>query len=113
MIRKDVDFFAKHNILDYSLLVGIHERQRAAPNETPVSESYQPTGDGKPINSVQSVDGSSVYYMGIIDILCQWDSKKRLERFFKSIRYDGDGISAIPPEPYAERFHKFIDSIME
>ncbi len=120
VIRKDVDFFAKHNILDYSLLLGIHERQRTSGpsmmvSETPTSEPSGPPGSDsrRPINSIQSTDGSVVYYMGIIDILCQWDSKKRLERFFKSIRYDADGISAVPPEPYADRFHNFIDSIME
>jgi 1-phosphatidylinositol-4-phosphate 5-kinase len=114
VIQKDVHFFSEHNILDYSLLVGIHERGSgpSMAQDTPVSEASTPQ-ERRPINSIQSPDGSVVYYMGIIDILCQWDSKKRLERFFKSIRYDSDGISAIPPEPYADRFHKFIDSIME
>ena len=114
VIKKDVNFFSNHNILDYSLLVGIHDRVSgpSMAQDTPVSEASTPQGR-RPINSIHSPDGSVVYYMGIIDILCQWDSKKRLERFFKSIRYDSDGISAIPPEPYADRFYKFIDSIME
>ena len=79
-ITTDCEFFVQHNIIDYSLLVGIHQEH----------------------------DGKSVYYLGIIDILCLWDTRKQLEHFFKSIRYDSHGISAVAPKEYAERFCKFI-----
>lgn len=52
------------------------------------------------------VEGPGTYYLGIIDVLQQWDWKKRIERFFKTtVRFkDGDGLSAIDPERYATRF---------
>lgn len=43
---------------------------------------------------------------GIIDMLQKWTLQKRLERFAKTVFKceDGDGLSAICPERYADRF---------
>ena len=103
-LRRDCEFFAQHNILDYSLLLGIHDRQHAS-SPVPSLDGAAETGEAR---SFPSQDGSAVYYIGIIDILCQWDTKKRVENFFKSIRYDGRGISAVPPQEYADRFNAFL-----
>lgn len=52
------------------------------------------------------VEGPGTYYIGMIDILQEWNWKKRIERFFKTwVRlYDPDGISAVEPDFYQERF---------
>lgn len=52
------------------------------------------------------VEGPGTYYIGIIDVLQEWNFKKKMERFLKINvkRYDGDGISAIEPISYSERF---------
>jgi hypothetical protein len=52
------------------------------------------------------VEGPGTYYLGIIDILQQWDYRKRIERFLKIYGQcvDGEGLSAIDPERYAMRF---------
>lgn len=52
------------------------------------------------------VHGPATYYFGLIDILQQWNWRKKLERFFKIffLQNDGDGLSAIDPEQYAARF---------
>ena len=99
LIKNDLLFFSKHNIVDYSLLLGIHI---APPGTVVTPDSY---AKGFP-----SVDGTRVYYLGIIDILCQYDTKKKLETFFKSIRFDRKGISAVPALEYADRFLDFISS---
>ncbi|OMJ25225.1 Phosphatidylinositol 4-phosphate 5-kinase its3 [Smittium culicis] len=50
-----------------------------------------------------------VYYLGVIDILTPYNSKKRAESFFKSIWYSKkEEISAVNPTKYATRFLKFI-----
>ena len=103
-LRKDCDFFAQHNIIDYSLLLGIHDRR--------IGNGTGEGGAGD-ARSFQSLDGAAVYYIGVIDILCQWDTKKKLENFFKSIRYDSKGISAVPPKEYADRFYNFIADRIE
>ena len=106
-LKKDTEFFASRNIIDYSLLLGVHDRRIVTDNiagQTPIEEEV---GQGR---SFSSIDGSCVYYLGIIDILCEYDAKKKLENVFKSIRYDSKGISAVPAREYADRFYTFISS---
>lgn len=60
------------------------------------------------------VEGPGTYYLGIIDVLQQWSFTKKVERFFKIYfkRADGDGLSAIAPNHYAQRFwqHAVLDT---
>jgi hypothetical protein len=43
--------------------------------------------------------------MGIIDILQVWNWQKRMERFAKAVRgKDIEGLSAIDPQAYRDRF---------
>jgi 1-phosphatidylinositol-4-phosphate 5-kinase len=49
-----------------------------------------------------------IYYLGIIDILTPYGKTKRIESFFKSIRYRWEEISAINPMDYAKRFVRFM-----
>lgn len=51
--------------------------------------------------------GNEVYFVGIIDILQQYNSFKRAETFFKSFKYDSRQISAVEPAWYARRFVDF------
>jgi hypothetical protein len=52
------------------------------------------------------VEGPGTYYIGIIDVLQEWNWNKKIERFLKIYfkRNDADGISAIEPAAYSERF---------
>eukprot|EP01125_Pyxidicula_operculata_P009417 TRINITY_DN3100_c2_g1_i1.p1 TRINITY_DN3100_c2_g1~~TRINITY_DN3100_c2_g1_i1.p1 ORF type:complete len:1070 (-),score=279.74 TRINITY_DN3100_c2_g1_i1:466-3675(-) len=47
-----------------------------------------------------------LYFFGIIDFLQKWDFNKKTERFVKIFFkcMDGDGISALPPTEYRQRF---------
>eukprot|EP00475_Leptophrys_vorax_P023687 TRINITY_DN32483_c0_g1_i2.p1 TRINITY_DN32483_c0_g1~~TRINITY_DN32483_c0_g1_i2.p1 ORF type:complete len:193 (-),score=48.74 TRINITY_DN32483_c0_g1_i2:117-695(-) len=54
-----------------------------------------------------------IYYMGIIDILQQYNTKKKLERTVKSISSDVNTISSIKPSKYATRFTKFIANAVD
>ena len=51
------------------------------------------------------VDGS-----GIIDILQQYNTKKKLETVFKGMVTDTYKISSVDPHTYAKRFVKFMDA---
>lgn len=61
-----------------------------------------------------TVVGPAFYHLGIIDILQTWTLKKRTERFlkiaFKGV--DGDGLSAIPPRLYKDRFQAKMADIL-
>jgi 1-phosphatidylinositol-4-phosphate 5-kinase len=68
---------------------------------------------GIPLNQmcergIQSIEKSAVYFIGIIDILTQYNTKKKFEHMFKSIKYDGNTISCVPPRQYADRFYRFM-----
>lgn len=59
--------------------------------------------------------GPEAYYMGIIDFLQEWNWNKRAERFFK-INFRGadpDGLSAIEPEIYRDRFIRRMEELLD
>ena len=59
-----------------------------------------------------SEDGKELYYIGIIDILTFYNTKKRVEHCVKSIIY-GDDISCVPPRKYAQRFARYMEKSIE
>ena len=52
-----------------------------------------------------------MYYFGINDIFTEYDTGKVVEHIFKKIITKGNGISAVPPLDYKNRFDDFIKSI--
>eukprot|EP00931_Biecheleriopsis_adriatica_P056529 TRINITY_DN33497_c0_g1_i1.p1 TRINITY_DN33497_c0_g1~~TRINITY_DN33497_c0_g1_i1.p1 ORF type:complete len:819 (-),score=162.72 TRINITY_DN33497_c0_g1_i1:30-2486(-) len=109
-IQRDSEFLAKNNIIDYSLLLGIHVKDLSL-NPSSMTLPGSPTAVAAPTGKtagVASADGKSVYFMGIIDILTPYDRMKKMEHSLKAIRYDGRGVSCSPPPFYAERFCEFM-----
>eukprot|EP00531_Pseudo-nitzschia_arenysensis_P009555 CAMPEP_0116141438 /NCGR_PEP_ID=MMETSP0329-20121206/14383_1 /TAXON_ID=697910 /ORGANISM="Pseudo-nitzschia arenysensis, Strain B593" /LENGTH=700 /DNA_ID=CAMNT_0003636623 /DNA_START=158 /DNA_END=2260 /DNA_ORIENTATION=- len=52
----------------------------------------------------------AVYYLGLIDFLQPWTTRKVMERKLKGLAgYDTNAISAVTPEEYASRFLEFLD----
>ncbi|MCO5582255.1 hypothetical protein L7F22_036147 [Adiantum nelumboides] len=49
-----------------------------------------------------------VLYLGIIDILQEYDVGKRLEHAYKSLQFDSLSFSAVDPALYSRRFQDFI-----
>ncbi|KJE90972.1 phosphatidylinositol-4-phosphate 5-kinase [Capsaspora owczarzaki ATCC 30864] len=49
-----------------------------------------------------------IIFLGIIDILQQYQLKKRLEHSFKALLYDGEAVSVTNPSFYAARFQDFF-----
>eukprot|EP00249_Psilotum_nudum_P013196 c24207_g2_i1 orf=853-3435(+) len=49
-----------------------------------------------------------VLYVGIIDILQEYDITKKLEHAYKSLQFDSLSISAVDPGLYSKRFQDFI-----
>ena len=89
--------------MDYSLLLGVHNQ----PVDTAGLADPESTSEGGVV--ARQVD-VPCYYMGLIDVLQAWNVAKRAERFAK-IAFKGrwardvrDGMSAIEPVAYRERF---------
>ncbi|KAG2429639.1 hypothetical protein HXX76_010869 [Chlamydomonas incerta] len=49
---------------------------------------------------------------GIIDILQEWNTRKVVERTFKSLTHDGYAISVAPPKLYSLRFDEFLTKVV-
>ncbi|CAN4121480.1 unnamed protein product [Withania somnifera] len=52
-----------------------------------------------------------VLYLGIIDILQEYNTSKKLEHAYKSFQFDSVSISAVDPTYYSERFLEFIQKV--
>jgi len=119
-LNRDSAFLRDHNIMDYSLLLGIH-------NDTyyPVSTqgALACSGSPKPLHETQEEGGfeclmayrvraPGAYHLGIIDILQQWDCSKISERWAKILVRchwrDRDEMSCVQPILYQERFMRFM-----
>ena len=144
-IKKDTGFLSGLGIMDYSLLVGIHdkllldtwqksdsdddqvdeeeEEEEEAEEEEGEEEDRVPKIEGNRSSSartsalenptrrgIESKDSTLVYFIGIIDILQEYNLEKKTEHFLKTkvLKRDASGISAIPPVPYAQRFQEYI-----
>ena len=98
-MEADVRFLSSCNIIDYSLLLG---KILSTPEEVRKLVAADPElGRG-----VYFCKGDA-YVMGIIDPLTGFSDLKKLEYFFKNIKYDKKQ-SCIPPTDYADRFMDFM-----
>lgn len=67
------------------------------------------------INDEDEVELFEVYevvlYMGIIDVLQEYNMKKKVEHACKSLKFDPLSISAVEPKLYAKRFLSFLQKV--
>ncbi|CAN1305465.1 Phosphatidylinositol 4-phosphate 5-kinase 7 [Linum perenne] len=52
-----------------------------------------------------------VLYMGIIDILQEYNARKKAENAYKSFKFDPVTISVVEPKLYAKRFTDFLQKV--
>ena len=71
------------------------------------AEQIPKEDESNPFREVYDV----VLYLGIIDILQEYNMKKKIEHAVKSRQYDSVSISAVDPQFYSERFLKFIQTV--
>lgn len=58
-----------------------------------------------------SIDNQHVYFVGIIDIFTEYNTKKQMEHFYKSLTQNAETISCVPPRQYADRFYNFMATV--
>ncbi|XP_031423603.1 phosphatidylinositol 5-phosphate 4-kinase type-2 gamma-like isoform X2 [Clupea harengus] len=159
-LNRDVEFLVRLRIMDYSMLLGIHdvvrcEREEEEPDDSSFEEgeetqngipfappaqpppvggsygtspegiagymnSFKPFGPGEfdpyvDVYAIQSDVGApqrEVYFMGLIDVLTHYDTKKKAAHAAKTVKHGaGAEISTVHPEQYAKRFREFIANI--
>lgn len=52
-----------------------------------------------------------VLYLGIIDILQEYNMKKKIEHACKSLKFDPLSISVVEPKIYSKRFITFLKKV--
>ena len=142
-LKADVDLLAKLNIMDYSLLLGIHDMTKTTNNFLYDNENYNYEiehnvgnyerlvilNNHKNNNSISHYfkqykggirssdqfdnDGDIIYFIGIIDCLTNYSLLKKLETFWRSLSHDTKIVSAIPPKDYANRFFEFVEDSID
>jgi len=126
-LKLDTDWLKTHMIMDYSLLVGIAmepatddgEAAAGAPSEDaeqhqrhePFFSNWQKEMGG--LHAREPETGQvrpETYFFGIIDILQEYNMKKKLEHAYKAqiLRKDPTKISAVSPVVYGDRFFEFM-----
>jgi 1-phosphatidylinositol-4-phosphate 5-kinase len=139
-LRQDVDWLRAHNIMDYSLLVGVASLVAQAPPPTtgtsagagaaagtlPDSEAacrrlyslWAPQGAGVGAGVGDGGHYEHVLFLGIVDVLQEYNLKKRVETMYKTGLYsfegkDPRGLSVVDPASYGKRFLAFIEQHLE
>ena len=97
-LNADVAFLRERNLMDYSLLIGIGL----------VAENPDAIASQSP-HSVVSADGILVFFIGVIDYLQDYNSKKKMAHAIKAIYNDADQLSTVPAREYSTRFVAFIE----
>uniref|UniRef100_A0A671Q0F0 Phosphatidylinositol 5-phosphate 4-kinase type-2 gamma n=1 Tax=Sinocyclocheilus anshuiensis TaxID=1608454 RepID=A0A671Q0F0_9TELE len=127
----DIEFLVRLKVMYYSLLLGIHDVWRAEQEEAEeikdsLSEEeedsendlslmlleFDPYVDVYAIQSAVGCPHREVYFMGLINILSQYDTKKKTAHAAKTVKHGaGAEISTVHPEQNAKRFREFIANI--
>ncbi|KAL8448178.1 hypothetical protein Emed_003925 [Eimeria media] len=132
----DATFLRDHDIMDYSLLLGISYANRSQDSnichdgvfqinedmpgshsllESSAASASAPGSDferpfwNKDLGGMHSSDRTKLYYVGIIDILTHWNAKKKLEHVARVLQTgNSSGASCVNPSVYSQRFVDFI-----
>uniref|UniRef100_A0A803J3I9 PBX homeobox interacting protein 1 n=1 Tax=Xenopus tropicalis TaxID=8364 RepID=A0A803J3I9_XENTR len=141
-IQRDCLVLQSFKIMDYSLLVGVHNMD-CAQKETAVdghtqSDTRRPAAQKALYSTaMESIQGEArrggaietddqmggiparnakgerlLLYIGVIDVLQSYRFMKKLEHSWKALVHDGDTVSVHRPGFYADRFQKFMCSIV-
>ena len=104
-IKRDLVFFRKHNIIDYSLIVSVVDKSKL-----PAQYLYTEKQNGNYRLLESEEDPNIAYFIGIIDYFQLYTIKKRLERLYKRIKRCNSNLetSSQPPQRYATRFERKI-----
>eukprot|EP01102_Stenamoeba_stenopodia_P017336 TRINITY_DN6194_c1_g1_i7.p1 TRINITY_DN6194_c1_g1~~TRINITY_DN6194_c1_g1_i7.p1 ORF type:complete len:803 (-),score=175.70 TRINITY_DN6194_c1_g1_i7:84-2492(-) len=120
-IDKDVKLLESLEVIDYSLIVGIHYRDRYTPDNTVNSGTTLFPQRHLPFH--QLVEGgmmgydqygnptNEIFFFGIIDILTGYGLFKATENWINSV-LKPTGFSCVPPMEYAARFMGFLAKVI-
>lgn len=77
-------FLESNNLIDYSLLVGVHYTGQGQSQDFVEGGRYKPFHK-RCLGGLLSADGKEIYYIGIIDFLTTYTLRKKGETFAKRL----------------------------
>ena len=126
-LKKDVKWLKDNHIMDYSLLLGIAQNgpesnpqggEAVAPSSEsalgkkaePFRSKWQQENGGTIARRDDDSLGTHTYFLSIIDILQEYNLKKKIEHNYKAkvLRKDPYALSAVNSQIYGNRFVDFI-----
>jgi len=136
-LEKDTIFLTELNVMDYSLLIGIHYKNEEelkekenklrwkeghlfkydhggmSYNELDESMLNEDEDDALEIswsdeNNLKEKLKNAMYFGGIIDILQPYNARKKVENFVLGFKTDKKTVSAVDPELYSKRLREFM-----
>ncbi|CAK79510.1 unnamed protein product (macronuclear) [Paramecium tetraurelia] len=94
ILKEDIEFLLKNNIMDYSLLIAVCNSKIQDENRI-------------------YCNSNRCYCFGLIDYTQRFTLSKKLESFYKFyLKRKGQNISCVDPQFYSQRFISFINSII-
>lgn len=126
VMARDVSLLKEYNLMDYSLLLCIQENPdyMLARNSKDINTSMTQTSRRSVDSSTRlqirekfegsrhkflSTCGRYIYHVGLIDYLQDFNFDKKSENLLKQrLLGKGEGISAVHPKKYADRFVRFM-----
>lgn len=113
----DAEFLQEHEVVDYSLLIGLADVDYGEPDASAVPAGASVGASECPTRVVRAKVKDSgapcVAYIGIIDVLQTYTPAKRLENFAKGLLVNRNEISVVPPDAYASRFCRMAERVIE
>ncbi|XP_055306684.1 phosphatidylinositol 4-phosphate 5-kinase type-1 alpha-like, partial [Sitodiplosis mosellana] len=122
-IQRDCRLLESFGIMDYSLLVGVHnldlairEKQEKTkrpshviPDPRTISHKHHDPLDRPGGIPARNGKGERLLlFIGIIDVLQSYRLKRKLEHAYKSMVHNGNAVSVCDPSFYSLRFQDFI-----
>jgi len=112
-LAQDTLFLSEQNVMDYSLLIGIHDENGPKKEVKSTIYTHRVTKFEVLKGGMPSTDGKKIYFIGLVDNLCEFVQKKYWENVFKSCLFESDNISSVTPAKYRERFLKCMERIFK
>lgn len=104
-LTQDVAWLKNHNLMDYSLLVGVHYCEGVDfDTGTKLNIDMPPT-------QTMVTGHDEVYLIQIIDFLSPYGAKKKMAHFVKNLIWTNDTLSTVPASFYHDRFLAYLPSL--
>ena len=116
ILKKDCEWLENREIMDYSLLFGVHFNKKMKTNNNASNNNNNNNNNNNGIKwsegGIESTEGD-IYYCGIIDILQMYNARKIIEKNVKGLYYDKKELSVCSPKDYCLRFLQFIATYID